>query len=173
MKNQAFTLIELLVVVLIIGILAAIAVPQYQKAVDKSRLSEIIGVMKHIKDMQEVYFLANGNYASNCKELGVDINGYSLDDNNNLIETDKKYFISCHWYTPKVSAQLRTNVPSGYNLMAIEWNYDHSETDPGIRQCWSRDDSRYKNMCTDYCGIDVVASFNANGSPNGYSCNHI
>lgn len=54
-----FTLIELLVVVLIIGILASVAVPQYTKAVEKSRAAGVIQKVKSLQNAVDMYLLAN------------------------------------------------------------------------------------------------------------------
>ena len=70
---HGFTLIELLVVVLIIGILAAVAVPQYQKAVLKSRVSTLLPVLQSLANAQEAYYLANGSYTVNATLLDVDM----------------------------------------------------------------------------------------------------
>ena len=73
-----FTLIELLVVVLIIGILTAVALPQYQVAVEKSRMTEAVGMLRSIAQANRVHMMATGRYATDLDELGVEVPGQSV-----------------------------------------------------------------------------------------------
>ncbi len=68
-----FTLIELLVVVLIIGILAAVAVPQYEKAVWKSRAAELRTSTRTLATAQEAFYLAANDYPHQFDEVDLDL----------------------------------------------------------------------------------------------------
>ncbi len=74
--NQGFTLIELLVVVLIVGILSAVALPQYQTAVERSRATEALTLMTAIRESMERYHSQREAWPSNFDQLDVDIPTY-------------------------------------------------------------------------------------------------
>ena len=82
-NKNAFTLVELLVVVLIIGILAAIAVPQYQKAVMKSRYATIKYLANSIAQAEQVYYLANNSYTDNFEDLDIAMPSGKLNTSTN------------------------------------------------------------------------------------------
>ena len=72
-SNNGFTLIELLVVILIIGILAAVALPQYTLAVNKTRFASLRSTAMSLVKASEAYFLANNEWATDFDSLALDL----------------------------------------------------------------------------------------------------
>ncbi len=85
--KSGFTLIELLVVVIIIAVLAAVALPQYQRAVNKSRFHALMPLAHAVYTGNEMYFLTEGHYSSDIHALDLkgppqDVEGASFELHN-------------------------------------------------------------------------------------------
>jgi type IV pilus assembly protein PilE len=74
-SKKGFTLIEILVVVLILGILAAIAMPQYFKVVERGKISEAFSALDSVRGAEERYLSSTGNY---CVGAVTSCTGFDL-----------------------------------------------------------------------------------------------
>ena len=138
--RQGFTLIEVLVVILIIGVLAAIALPQYQKAVLKSRFTALMPIGKSLADSNEAYYLEHGSYAANPQDLPVQGQAEYPDGTSVLLYpgTDDLSFV-------RVS---NTYVPNAQYVVYQK----HSANFPDTTWCEAGDE-RAEEMCVALGGV--------------------
>ena len=142
-KSKGFTLIELLVAVLIIGILAAIALPNYQRAKAKAELTQIISIVKPLAEAQERYYMANTAY---------------YDGGNTLYHNDIKTVLDVDVSIPKnLECSIRDfwvrcrNGKFIYIQFLQKYYGEYSDLNGGI---WcgvhsSVNNDRYDNVCND------------------------
>lgn len=71
MNRKGFTLVEVLIVVIIIGILAAIGIPQFAASIEKAKGGEARAGLGHIQTGEKVYFAEKEMYTSNTAELDI------------------------------------------------------------------------------------------------------
>ncbi len=141
-RHKGFTLIELLVVVLIIGILAAIALPQYEIAVLKSRMSTILPLIKSIKDAEEVYYMANGTYTDDLNLLDIQIPKPDLRANLTVGQADYSNGTCLDALSSPSSASgwviiggIGSDCASGATNGCLFWMYLDQSTKPGVIEC--------------------------------------
>ncbi len=76
--GAGFTLIELLIVLVLIGILAAVAIPSFGKLAFKARRAEALMALRQLFELQATYYSNRNEYSDSFKELGFGMHGGTL-----------------------------------------------------------------------------------------------
>ena len=145
--KKAFTLIELLVVVLIIGILAAIALPQYQKAVMRTRYATLKNLARSIAAAQEVYYMANNKYSVDFEELDIQMPGGKSNSS-----TAKQYVYD--WgFCQLDNSENYCGVECGNDLIQMRYTirFLHAGSNPGKALCVARGSSDANTLQAQIC----------------------
>ena len=155
-NKKGFTLIELLVVVLILGILAAMAMPQYFKAVERSRMTEAVTLLANIAQAQQRKYMQVNKYTTAFSGLdvapkgatgstyytkGAGKNGFKID----LAGVTYTAGIATATRVPETGSELQYK----YNLTRYYANRDTSCTGT---------DANGAALCADFCGVDELTA---------------
>ena len=169
-----FTLIELLVVVLIIGILAAMALPQYFKAVERSRMAEAVTLMDSVVKAQRRKFMQTNRYARNFEGLDVSPKGATGSEyftkgdpvtgaGGNGFKVNLFSFIIIPGNTVNGSVEVDRVVNGNREDASLQYKYHLKRDYQGDNVTCLGFNRAGRELCADFCGIDT---------PNQWCCNN-
>ncbi len=155
-NKWGFTLIELLVVVLIIGILAAIALPQYQRAVEKARMTEAMIQVRALAEAEKEYYLANGSYADTFDKLSIDFPG--TPNEGNKILTQKNFYLSLSWIRHSLVYAAYTRNAEQNGRLYISYDLQNNTL-----YCEAyKEDTKSNDVCKTFSNSPITCPWNSN-----------
>ncbi|WP_428052946.1 type IV pilin protein [Candidatus Avelusimicrobium faecicola] len=153
-KKQGFTLIELLVVVLIIGVLAAMALPQYRVAVGMSRASTMYAFMRGVDQAQQAFYMANNRYATTFDSLSVGIPpGFTKTDERTIYKEHTR----CYIMTEHGNAEISIKCSEGITGVVLEKYHNQN-----YYLCWAGTNKELnKQICRSLSGKDEASGISS------------
>jgi len=115
-NKKGFSLVELTIVVVILGVLAMLAVPRYQTAVERSKASESFSYLAQIEAGQARYAARHGQYCKKLKDLDMEIDAPEHFKVGN--------FTSSNWQTKWECKLTRSGASSGFGAYTVVWDQE-------------------------------------------------
>ena len=165
--NKGFTLIELLVVVLIIGILAAMAMPQYFKAVERSRMTEADTMLASIAQAQRRKYLQLNKFTKNFTSLDVAPKGATGSTYYTKGNTGNGFKITLAG--DDIGDGIATATRSASNALQYQYSLSRYYYNDKV-QC-NATNAAGGELCADFCGVDnVIAAGGTCCNDGGTTC---
>ncbi len=139
-NTKGFTMMELLVTVLLIGILAAMAMPQYVKVVEKQKGTEAVNILAVIGKSQERYFAVNEKYTSDFADLDSDLVDFNTKAAAKGSSYNTKYFVFLLDGTDDTVSKVKAT-RRGNESYILERNYTTGEV------CCRNDNTADGDIC--------------------------